>query len=403
MTKLGVSATTRASFYLYSIPERSTASWTGSTRSRIARVSRVRNLISCTGRSSSTTTRTRGTTGCSTPRTRGPRPEPALWGRGGALGPAHGRRRDRGGRLRRAWLRDQPGRHLDAHGPREGRTAQEVAAMPKEELLELGIPDPGTARCAILGLGVLKLALHKAKGTPLPEVVRRSATSSSTSCRRGGDRGRAARRAPARDDAPGAGGHSYDRRLQLRRQAPCDRGPVLARRRPTLRGRVGAGPLRRRAHGTDRASTSRPGSMTLPAFEPVPVFPVTVRDGMVVVDVEGYEPRETAQWPRGRLRASPPWAGLARAVSVPAVVSECRTSASSPFSHASRRRTGPSARPGCRQRSGARARWGRSLPVRARGVAGGCRGARDRWLARLLGDLAPAGARMLEGGSSRSR
>ena len=62
--------------------------------------------------------------------------EPALWGRGGALGPAHGRRRDRGGRLRRAWLRDQPGRHLDAHGPREGRTAQEVAAMPKEELLE---------------------------------------------------------------------------------------------------------------------------------------------------------------------------------------------------------------------------------------------------------------------------
>ena len=33
----------------------------------------------------------------------------------------------------------------------------------------------------------------------------------------------------------------------------------------------------------------------------------------------------------------------------------------------------------------------RSLPVRARGVAGGCRGARDRWLARLLGDLARGG------------
>jgi len=53
----------------------------------------------------------------------------------------------------------------------KGRTAQEVASMPKEELLdELGIPlTPVRLKCAILGLGVLKLALHKAKGTPLPE------------------------------------------------------------------------------------------------------------------------------------------------------------------------------------------------------------------------------------------
>ena len=52
-----------------------------------------------------------------------------------------------------------------------GRTAEEVAAMPKEELLdELGIPlTPVRLKCAILGLGVLKLALHKAAGTPLPE------------------------------------------------------------------------------------------------------------------------------------------------------------------------------------------------------------------------------------------
>ena len=52
-----------------------------------------------------------------------------------------------------------------------GRTAQDVAAMPKDELLdELGIPlTPVRLKCAILGLGVLKLALHKAKGTPLPE------------------------------------------------------------------------------------------------------------------------------------------------------------------------------------------------------------------------------------------
>jgi nitrogen fixation NifU-like protein len=53
----------------------------------------------------------------------------------------------------------------------KGRTASEVAAMPKEELLdELGIPlSPVRLKCAILGLGVLKLALHKAKGTQLPE------------------------------------------------------------------------------------------------------------------------------------------------------------------------------------------------------------------------------------------
>jgi nitrogen fixation NifU-like protein len=53
----------------------------------------------------------------------------------------------------------------------QGRTASEVAALPKEELLEeIGIPlTPIRLKCAILGLGVLKVALHKAKGTPLPQ------------------------------------------------------------------------------------------------------------------------------------------------------------------------------------------------------------------------------------------
>jgi nitrogen fixation NifU-like protein len=53
----------------------------------------------------------------------------------------------------------------------EGRTASEVAAMRKEELLEeIGIPlTPVRLKCALLGLGVLKVALHRAKGTPLPE------------------------------------------------------------------------------------------------------------------------------------------------------------------------------------------------------------------------------------------
>jgi nitrogen fixation NifU-like protein len=53
----------------------------------------------------------------------------------------------------------------------QGRTAAEVAALPKEELLdEVGIPlTPVRLKCALLGLGTLKVALHKAKGTPLPE------------------------------------------------------------------------------------------------------------------------------------------------------------------------------------------------------------------------------------------
>ncbi len=53
----------------------------------------------------------------------------------------------------------------------KGKTALEVAELPKEALLdELGIPlTPVRLKCAILGLGVLKVALHKARGTPLPE------------------------------------------------------------------------------------------------------------------------------------------------------------------------------------------------------------------------------------------
>jgi nitrogen fixation protein NifU and related proteins len=53
----------------------------------------------------------------------------------------------------------------------QGRKASEIAAMPRDELLEeIGIPlTPIRLKCALLGLGVLKVALHKAKGTPLPD------------------------------------------------------------------------------------------------------------------------------------------------------------------------------------------------------------------------------------------
>jgi nitrogen fixation protein NifU and related proteins len=53
----------------------------------------------------------------------------------------------------------------------KGRKAEELAEMPKDELLEeIGIPlTPIRLKCALLGLGVLKVALHRAKGTPLPQ------------------------------------------------------------------------------------------------------------------------------------------------------------------------------------------------------------------------------------------
>jgi nitrogen fixation protein NifU and related proteins len=52
----------------------------------------------------------------------------------------------------------------------QGRNASEIATMPRDELLEeVGIPlTPIRLKCALLGLGVLKVALHRAKGTPLP-------------------------------------------------------------------------------------------------------------------------------------------------------------------------------------------------------------------------------------------
>jgi nitrogen fixation NifU-like protein len=52
-----------------------------------------------------------------------------------------------------------------------GRTATELAALDKDELLDqIGIPlTPVRLKCAMLGLTTLKVALHRAKGTPLPE------------------------------------------------------------------------------------------------------------------------------------------------------------------------------------------------------------------------------------------
>jgi nitrogen fixation NifU-like protein len=52
-----------------------------------------------------------------------------------------------------------------------GKTAAEIAVLDKQELLdEIAIPlTPVRLKCALLGLTTLKVALHKAKGTPLPD------------------------------------------------------------------------------------------------------------------------------------------------------------------------------------------------------------------------------------------
>ena len=53
----------------------------------------------------------------------------------------------------------------------KGRKATDIASLPKEEILEeVGIPlTPVRMKCAILGLGVVKVALNRSKGTPLPD------------------------------------------------------------------------------------------------------------------------------------------------------------------------------------------------------------------------------------------
>jgi nitrogen fixation NifU-like protein len=53
----------------------------------------------------------------------------------------------------------------------KGKTAAEAAALSTETILEeIGIPlTPVRMKCAILGLGVVKVALNRSKGTPLPD------------------------------------------------------------------------------------------------------------------------------------------------------------------------------------------------------------------------------------------
>ena len=53
----------------------------------------------------------------------------------------------------------------------EGKPAVEVAALGREDVVDLlGIQlSPVRLKCALLGLGVVKVALNASVGTPLPE------------------------------------------------------------------------------------------------------------------------------------------------------------------------------------------------------------------------------------------
>ena len=173
MRKLGVSATNRASFYLYNAargdrpPRRRRPQGAGADRARWA------SSKTSTARTSSTTTRTRTTTGCSS------RPDARAEGQNPLCGDevtvsirfgADGETIEEIGFEGRGCAISQAATSMLTDLVK-GRTAAEVAALPKEEMLEeVGIPlTPVRLKCAILGLGVVKVALNRAKGTPLPE------------------------------------------------------------------------------------------------------------------------------------------------------------------------------------------------------------------------------------------
>ena len=58
----------------------------------------------------------------------------------------------------------------------KGRSATEVATLPRRSCSRRSgsRSTPVRLKCALLGLGVLKVALHRAKGTPLPAGVGRA-------------------------------------------------------------------------------------------------------------------------------------------------------------------------------------------------------------------------------------
>src|SRR6266567_311866 len=125
----------------------------------------------------------------------------------------------------------------------KGRKASEIASLPKDDLLEeIGIPlTPIRLKCALLGLGVLKVALHRAKGTPLPQEWA-GLDELEDRC--------------SHDDGPLCEGE-FD----------LETGVVICPR-----------------HGANFDIRSG-RALTLPAYQPVETFPVRVEDGMIRVSI----------------------------------------------------------------------------------------------------------------------
>ena len=169
----------------------------------------------------------------------------------------------------------------------KGRTATDVAALPKEELLEeIGIPlTPVRLKCAILGLGVLKVALHRAKGTPLPEEWQALADDSTSGSLAKIDV------APLEELPPGSM-KLVDARAGRRSASTTaaaalrDRGPLLARRRAALPGRLGRGRVPRHlpAARRDVRPRDRPRRSRCRRIEPVAPSG-RVEDGIVKVEL----------------------------------------------------------------------------------------------------------------------
>ena len=236
-------------------------------------------------------------------------------------------------------------------GERGRGAAEGGAARGDRHPADAGPPQVRDARA-----GVLKVALHKGEGHAAARGVGGLATSSSSQLVAGD------RRLPGRGAAAGRGedrarGTDLGRRLQPRRRALRDRGPLLARRRAALRGRLRPRGGRRRLPAPRRAlrhpHRAAADAAGLPARRDVPV---RVEDGVV----EGRAFRR------------------------------CSTTGSAPCSQRLEREDAEERAAGVPREQRARqvARDDRAVPVRARRAADRLRGARDRRLARLLDDLA---------------
>ena len=184
MRKLGVAATNRASFYLYTIPEEIDRSPKACTRRKALGVKEFDELYREVILDHYKNPRGHGVLEDADAHAEGQNPlcgdEVSIFVTFG-----DGRRDDRRGQVLRPRLRDLAGGDLDADRDGAGHEGDRGRALPREELLdEIGIPlTPVRLKCALLGLSTLKVALHKAKGRrsprsgpalrrPRPEVAR---------------------------------------------------------------------------------------------------------------------------------------------------------------------------------------------------------------------------------------